>query len=43
MRGVTIFGVRRDQLASVRFYVEPVQSDGAGIGASVRANLVSRS
>jgi ketosteroid isomerase-like protein len=41
MRGVTIFGVRRDQLASVRFYVEPVQSAGAGIAASVRANLVS--
>jgi ketosteroid isomerase-like protein len=41
MRGVTIFGVRQDQLASVRFYVEPVQSDGVAIGDSVRANLVS--
>jgi ketosteroid isomerase-like protein len=39
MRGVTIFGVRRDQLASVRFYIEPVQADGVAIGASVRATL----
>jgi ketosteroid isomerase-like protein len=38
MRGVNIFGVRGDRLASVRFYVEPVQADGLAIDAAVAAH-----
>jgi ketosteroid isomerase-like protein len=40
MRGVTIFGIQHDQLAWVRFYVEPVQSDGVGVEAVIRQTVV---
>lgn len=35
MRGVAIFGVADDRLASVRFYLEPVEQNGWGIDAAV--------
>jgi len=35
MRGVAIFGVADDRLASVRFYLEPVEQNGPGIDAAV--------
>ncbi len=36
MRGVSIFGVEQDRFAWVRFYVEPVQTDGIGVNDAVR-------
>jgi ketosteroid isomerase-like protein len=39
MRGVTIFGVDRDQMAWVRFYLEPVEEGGVGIQDAVREQL----
>jgi ketosteroid isomerase-like protein len=36
MRGVNVFRVEDDLIASVRFYLEPVQEGGAGIDAAVR-------
>lgn len=35
MRGVAIFGVADDRLASVRFYLEPVEQNGPGIDVAV--------
>jgi ketosteroid isomerase-like protein len=42
MRGVTIFGVKHDLLASVRFYVEPVQTDGVGVAAEIRQTVMGQ-
>lgn len=39
MRGVTIFGVRGDRFAWVRFYLEPVEEAGAGIDEAVRQQV----
>ena len=36
MRGVVIFGVRDDRAGWARFYLEPVQDDGADVNATVR-------
>src|ERR1700719_1560716 len=41
MRGVSIFGVRNGELASVRFYLEPVDQSGLGVDAAV-ASAVGR-
>jgi hypothetical protein len=35
MRGVTLFGIRDNQLAWGRLYMEPVEQVGAGIDAAV--------
>ena len=36
MAGVIVCGVRNDQLAWARLYIEPVEQTGAGIDAAVR-------
>ncbi|MEP7105999.1 MAG: nuclear transport factor 2 family protein, partial [Chloroflexota bacterium] len=36
MRGVTVLGVRDDQIAWARFYLEPVEEGGSGIDATIR-------
>jgi ketosteroid isomerase-like protein len=36
MRGVTIFGIRDDRIASVHFYMEPVERAGVDVGDAVR-------
>jgi hypothetical protein len=36
MRGVTVFGVRGEQIVSGRLYMEPVEQDGGDIGESVQ-------
>jgi ketosteroid isomerase-like protein len=41
MRGVSIFEAGGGELASVRFYLEPVEQDGVGIDAAV-ASVVAR-
>lgn len=35
-RGVTIFGIKDDQIAWGRLYMEPVQREGGGIDAAVQ-------
>lgn len=35
-RGVTIFGIKDDQIISGRLYMEPVQHEGGGIDAAVQ-------
>lgn len=35
MRGVTVLGVRNDQIAWARFYLEPVEAAGPAIDAAV--------
>ena len=35
MRGVTIVGVDDGRIDWVRFYVEPVEQDGAGIDTAI--------
>jgi ketosteroid isomerase-like protein len=37
MRGVSIFKVADDALASVRFYLEPVEQSGVGIDSAVQS------
>lgn len=37
MRGVSIFEIRNDRFASVRFYLEPVERSGVGVDAAVSA------
>ena len=39
MRGVSIFEVSDGELASVRFYLEPVDQSGAGVDAAVASAL----
>jgi len=39
MRGVVIFGVRKDVADWARFYLEPVQADGDNADAAVRRQL----
>src|SRR5579859_483719 len=39
MRGVSIFDVRDGELASVRFYLEPVELSGVGVDAAVASAL----
>jgi len=36
MRGVSIFGIEQDRLARVRFYLEPVQTDGVTAETAVQ-------
>jgi hypothetical protein len=36
IRGLTIFGIASDRIGRVRFDMEPVEHDGAGIDAAVR-------
>jgi ketosteroid isomerase-like protein len=36
MRGVSIFGIEQDRFARVRFYLEPVETDGVTINAAVQ-------
>ena len=36
MRGVSIFGIEQDRFARVRFYLEPVETDGVTIDAAVQ-------
>lgn len=40
MCGVTIQGVRDDQIVWARLYMEPVQEGGAGNAAAIRAGIV---
>jgi ketosteroid isomerase-like protein len=35
MRGVIIFGVRGEEIASARFYLEPVEEDGVDVDGAV--------
>lgn len=39
VRGVTIFGVQEGRFAWVRFYLEPVEEEGAGIDEAIREQL----
>ena len=39
MRGVSLFIVKDDLLASVRFYLEPVEEQGPGVDAAIREAL----
>lgn len=39
MRGVSIFDEREGRFAAVRFYLEAVEQDGAGIDATVREQV----
>jgi SnoaL-like domain len=39
MRGVVIFGVDHGQASWARFYLEPVQEDGAGVDETVSAQV----
>jgi ketosteroid isomerase-like protein len=39
MRGVTVLGVEGDRIGWVRFYVEPVEQDGAGIDAAIHEHV----
>ena len=39
MRGVTVLGVEGEQIGWVRFYVEPVEQNGAGIEAAIREQV----
>jgi ketosteroid isomerase-like protein len=39
MRGVSIFKVGDDEFTSVRFYLEPVEQNGAGIEIAVQSAL----
>ena len=39
LRGVSIFKVANDALASVRFYLEPVEQAGVGVDAAVQSAL----
>lgn len=41
MRGVTVLGVDGDQIGWVRFYIDPVEQDGAGIDAAIREHVRS--
>jgi ketosteroid isomerase-like protein len=36
IRGLTVLGIASDRIGWVRFYMEPVEQDGAGIDAAVR-------
>ncbi len=36
MQGVTVMGVREDQIAWARLYMEPVEAGGADIDAAVQ-------
>lgn len=40
MRGVAIFGVKQELLASVHFYMEPVRADGVGVETELRRTVV---
>lgn len=39
MRGVTLLGVDDDRICWVRFYMEPVEQDGAGIDEAIREHV----
>jgi ketosteroid isomerase-like protein len=43
LRGVTILGIRGDRAAWVRFYMEPVEQDGASIDGAVAASVAAGS
>jgi ketosteroid isomerase-like protein len=43
MRGVNIFRVAANRFDAVRFYMEPVEQDGARIGEAVGAHVGERS
>lgn len=42
MRGVIIFTVAEDRIASARFYLEPVETSSGDVNAAVRAQMASR-
>jgi hypothetical protein len=42
MRGVTILGIEGDAIDWARFYMEPVDKDGVGVDAAVRAQVGPR-
>ncbi len=42
MRGVTILRIEDGRICAVRFYMEPVERDGAGIDTAVRHHLAGR-
>lgn len=39
MRGVTLLGLDGDRISWVRFYMEPVEQDGAGIDEAIREHV----
>jgi hypothetical protein len=39
LAGVILFGVRDGRFAWARFYLEPVQADGADVNATVRQHV----
>lgn len=39
MRGVSVFGIKDGVIASVRFYLEPVEQGGSGVDSAVREAL----
>ena len=39
MRGVVIFGVEGTEIASARFYLEPVQEGGGGVDEAIRRQV----
>jgi ketosteroid isomerase-like protein len=43
LRGVTVLGIREGGVAWVRFYMEPVEQDGASIDGAVAESLVAGS
>jgi ketosteroid isomerase-like protein len=42
MRGVIVFGVRQDLIATARFFLEPVEEGGTGVDDAVRRQVQAR-